>query len=260
MNSFSEIPILQREKQDSLSYQWDNAKRTYGEGIVIQQTLKGSVAFWEETGRREAGPGKALLFRYGEKTRYGLDADCSRPYILLYALITETPTVLSLYEDVKTNFGSVLRMEPKGEASTLLAHAHEARLRGGVRDRFADAETAFRLLLSLYREQIAERRGRDPVAYGKHLLDSQFRSPRNLKEWAEEIGLTREHFSREFHHRYGVTPAAHLRTLRLQHARLLLSNQSLTLEEVAAASGFASVKTFHRAFRSHFGKPPGRGR
>jgi AraC-like DNA-binding protein len=252
--------MIQRENRHNLSYFWDNKTRRERGGIVIQQTLKGSVAFWDKGGRKEAGAGRALLFRHGEDTRYGLDEACTRPYELVWLMISETPVVLALYEDLIDSFGHVLRMDVKGEAGQLLQRTRQSRELGAVRDRFSDAETAIALLMGLYREQISDRRGRDPLAYGRHLLETQFRSPRNLKEWAEEIGWTREHFSREFRVRYGETPAAFLRKLRLEHARDLLLNPGLTVDEVAAASGFANPKTFHRAFRDAYGMPPGRSR
>jgi AraC-like DNA-binding protein len=258
--SFPEILMIQEETRPYRSYFWDNSERGDFKGIVIQQTLKGSVAFWDAAGRKEAGAGQAILFRHGENTRYGLDDACQLPYEQVWMMISETPATLALYNDLITSFGAVLRMETKGEAGQLLARSLEARKRGVVRDRFSDAETVIALLMGLYREQITDRRGRDPVAFGRHLLATQFRSPRNLKQWADEIGWSREHFSREFAARYREPPAAFLRRLRLEHARRLLINPGLTVDEVGAASGFASPKTFHRAFREYFGHPPGKAR
>jgi len=95
------------------------------------------------------------------------------------------------------------------------------------------------------------------MAYGHHLLSNHFRSPRNLKEWCQQIGISREHFSRAFKERYGVSPAAFLRQLRLTHANQLLQSHHLSIHDVAAASGFASPQTFHRAFTQFYGSPPG---
>ena len=92
------------------------------------------------------------------------------------------------------------------------------------------------------------------------MLETQFRSPRNLKEWADDIGISREHFTREFHKRYEETPATFLRRLRLDHARILLRNPSLTLPDVAKASGFASAHTFYRAYKLYFGEAAGQHR
>ena len=161
---------------------------------------------------------------------------------------------------IREEFGPVLRMSEQGEAGRLAARLVEDQRHAVKRDRLYLAEGVFRLFFALYREQIGARRGNDPVAYGRHLLDTQFRSPRNMKEWCAEIGISREHFSREFSTRYGETPAAYLRKLRLRHADELLKTHTLPLADIAAASGFASEQTFHRAYRMFYGIPPGRGR
>jgi len=258
--SFPEISLVQREKHTDLDYFWDNNVREDQGGIVIQRTIRGSVAFWDAEGRKEAREGHMLLFRHGENTQYGLDERCDLPYELIWVQLSETPMVVGLYEDLLQSFGPILRMDPKGEASYLLERLSEKKEQGVLRDRFADAEMAFQLLLGIYREQISSRRGRDPIAYGRHLLETQFRSPRNLKEWVAEIGLSREHFTREFQHRFGESPARFLRELRLNHSKNLLLNPGLTVEDVALNSGFVSVKTFHRAFKEYFGVPPSDGR
>ena len=241
-------------------YFWDNKTRKDVSGFVIQRTIHGSVALWGKDGRVEAGEGQALLFRHGEDSRYGLDDACKNPYQHIWLIIAHSPVIRPIYDDLINSFGHVVRMNPKGEACQIMDRMYEARNVGAMRDRFSDAETVFALLLAIYREQVSDRRGRDPVAYGRHLLETQYRSPRNLKEWAEEIGLTREHFSREFRARYGETPATFLRSLRLENAKRLLLNPSLTVDEVSAASGFANPKTFHRAFKNAYGVPPGYSR
>jgi AraC family transcriptional regulator of arabinose operon len=48
-----------------------------------------------------------------------------------------------------------------------------------------------------------------------------------------------------------------LREARLQHATRLLEGTDLSVERVAAASGFASPFHFNRVFRVRYGTPPG---
>jgi len=236
-------------------YFWDNRTRSPS-GWVIQQTLEGS-AFYETPSRRyRVGPGACMIFRHGEDSWYGLGD--SGTYRLRWLQLSGG--IQDWAGALQQEFGPVLRMEPKGEAGTILRGLVSDVQQGIWRDRLYLAESATQLLLALYREQVGGRQGVDPVAYGRHLLETQYRSSRNLKEWAEAIGVTREHFTREFRARYGETPAAFLRRLRLEHANHLLKTHHLTLTDIAAASGFASEQTFHRAFGRHFGYPPGKAR
>jgi transcriptional regulator GlxA family with amidase domain len=48
----------------------------------------------------------------------------------------------------------------------------------------------------------------------------------------------------------------HYMTLRLARARQLLRETSLSMLEIALATGFASASQFARAFRREFGHPP----
>lgn len=255
--SLPDLCHIQKETYAKRKYFYDNSRRLTETGVVLQQTLKGSAFFEDKDGRRQVGPGQVMLFGYAEESSYGLDEKSERPYQLCWVSLTGGEGLFSLVNEIRENFGSVLQMSEKGEAGQLLARLYEDFQKGNFRDRFFMADCTYRLLIALYREQVAGVQGEDPISYGRHLLQTQFRSPRNLKEWVEEIGISREHFTREFHARYGETPASFLRRLRLEHARVLLHNHSLTLPDVASACGFASPQTFCRAFKMHFGMAAG---
>ncbi|MDF3128646.1 AraC family transcriptional regulator [Kiritimatiellaeota bacterium B1221] len=258
--SLPDIPLVQMERYTKCNYFWDNSVRKKGEGAVVQLTLKGSAYYEDRQGRRRVGPGEAMIFQFEEESVYGLDDACELPYEFCWISLTGGAGLLSLVQEIRSLFGSVVQMKEKGEAGQLLLRLHQDFISGNVRDRLYLADCAYRLLISLYREQIADIQGIDPISYGRHLLETQFRSPRNLKEWADEIGISREHFTREFRTRYGETPACFLRRLRLEHAQVLLRNHSLNLPDVATASGFASPQTFYRAYKNHFGVAAGQQR
>ena len=62
-----------------------------------------------------------------------------------------------------------------------------------------------------------------------------------------------------FKKRQGVNMMDYLHSLRIEHAkRLLLSSQDSKVSDIAAQSGFSSVKTFIRVFKSYTGVTPGR--
>lgn len=260
LDSLPDIRIIQHEIQTKNTYFWDNSRRQPERGLVVQQTLAGSAFYEDASGRYPVKPGQAILFGYGEESCYGLDKNCDLPYELCWIYLVGPEGFVDLASDIRREFGSVVQMRMDGEASLLLSRLHTDFITGNPPNRFYLAECAYRLLISIYREQVEDTRGNDPISYGRHLLESQFRSPFNLKEWADKIGISREHFTREFHSRYGETPAAYLRRLRLEHAQILLKNQTLNLEDVASASGFASAQTFHRAYKNHFGVPAGQQR
>ena len=55
----------------------------------------------------------------------------------------------------------------------------------------------------------------------------------------------------------GMTFSSYVQLLRLNQATWLLTQTQLPVTEVAAKSGFASIKTFHCVFKYQYGIAPG---
>jgi len=87
----------------------------------------------------------------------------------------------------------------------------------------------------------------DPVKTAMAICQSRFREPLGTKELAAETGLSREHLSRLFSERTGVSPGSYLRQLRVNAARQMLKERNLLLKEIALRCGFPSVRSLQRA-------------
>lgn len=77
---------------------------------------------------------------------------------------------------------------------------------------------------------------------------------------ARRAAMSERNFSRVFTREVGETPARHIETLRLEAARRQLEASSLSLDEVAEHSGFASAEVLRRAFTRRLGVSPGQYR
>lgn len=75
---------------------------------------------------------------------------------------------------------------------------------------------------------------------------------------ARLAGLSRSAFVRRFHAACGMSPGRYVQRVRLQRARHLLEQGSLSNGEVADRVGYASVAAFGRAYKSRYGEPPAR--
>ncbi len=78
-----------------------------------------------------------------------------------------------------------------------------------------------------------------------------------LERLAEVAGLSRTLFAERFRTKLGVTPMRYVSDWRLQKARALLGEPSLTVGEIARAVGYESEAAFNRAFSQHFNRTPG---
>ncbi|MFF8970083.1 helix-turn-helix domain-containing protein [Streptomyces sp. NPDC014995] len=82
-------------------------------------------------------------------------------------------------------------------------------------------------------------------------------APHTVRSLAEEVALSPSRFAHLFTEQVGHSPMRALREARLRHAARLLEGTGLSVERVAAASGFASPFHFTRVFRARYGRPPG---
>lgn len=80
----------------------------------------------------------------------------------------------------------------------------------------------------------------------------------SLDALARIAGQSRTLFVERFRERLGTSPMRYLARWRLLQARRLLARSELSVAEVAQRVGYTSESAFHRAFREHFGAPPGR--
>lgn len=81
--------------------------------------------------------------------------------------------------------------------------------------------------------------------------------PIRLEDLAREVSFSPYHFHRLFAGLVGESVGEYARRLRLERAALELRYGSRDLVTVASDAGYETQEAFTRAFRSHFGVPPG---
>ncbi|MDG9717333.1 helix-turn-helix domain-containing protein [Streptomyces sp. DH24] len=82
-------------------------------------------------------------------------------------------------------------------------------------------------------------------------------APHSVRSLAAAVALSPSRFAHLFTRQLGRSPMRALREARLRHAARLLESTDLSVDRVAAASGFASPFHFNRVFRERYGVPPG---
>lgn len=257
---FSVVSGLDEETRTHAGYFYDNRRRGHADEAVVQQTLEGAGFFEDRSGRRLVEAGHAMLFTHEEPSSYGYPPEAAgRPYRLRFVSF-RLGALAPWFARLRAEFGPILRMPSEGEASAVLQELIRRFRARDFRDRFQESEFLHRLLVALYREQVAAAQTRDPIEFGYHYLRDNFRSPLNLKELAERCGVSREHFIRAFGKRYGEPPGEMLRRLRLEQAHRMLRATLMPVRDVAPACGFADANSFCRAYRLRYGTTPGAAR
>jgi transcriptional regulator GlxA family with amidase domain len=102
--------------------------------------------------------------------------------------------------------------------------------------------------------------GRDHAFGGVHAVQDALathpeRHP-TLKALAAEAGVSSRTLTRQFKAATGATIKQYATAIRLEHARALLRDRSLTIESVAERCGFSDPRQFRRLWKRAFGEPP----
>jgi AraC-like DNA-binding protein len=77
-----------------------------------------------------------------------------------------------------------------------------------------------------------------------------------VSELAQFIEVNRPHLSRAVAETFGESLWSILRRKQLERAARLLTDSTLTIDDIAAASGFGHRSSFFRRFRNAFGMTP----
>jgi transcriptional regulator GlxA family with amidase domain len=80
--------------------------------------------------------------------------------------------------------------------------------------------------------------------------------PLAVTELARRVNLSRSRLTHLFHTELGCSPARYLREARLDRARTLVENTSLSIKEIMARVGFNDPSHFSRDFSRRHGASP----
>lgn len=86
--------------------------------------------------------------------------------------------------------------------------------------------------------------------------DSWHEGAPSIAALAARLGVSARHVRRIFEAQWGVSPLQYLQTRRLLTAKQLLTDTPLPITQVAALSGYASVRRFNAAFAEHYRLQP----
>ena len=236
-------------------YFYDNRGRK-PDSCVIQVVEAGQVLVRATDGTSHlASAGQAFLFRQGEDSTYGFPPNNTLPYLTQWLLLSGAG-LAAHWDYLRTLNGPVI----PATDGLLAGMRHLAELAAPrtrcSRPAMALAVHAFVMhLITSVGER--HRQTQSPVERAIDDLVATPAAPWALKEVADKHGVSREHLTRAFLERIGTSPAAWLNQARVAKARHLLAQTDITLRDVAAQAGFASLHTMARLLKEATGLSPG---
>ncbi|AYH43943.1 GlxA family transcriptional regulator [Azoarcus sp. DN11] len=88
------------------------------------------------------------------------------------------------------------------------------------------------------------------------LMEANIEEPLELEDLAETANVSRRQVERLFLKHLGCSPSRYYQNVRLNRARQLLRQTSMTVIQVADACGFASAPHFSKRYHALYGLPP----
>ncbi|MEM9220367.1 MAG: AraC family transcriptional regulator [Cyanobacteria bacterium P01_F01_bin.150] len=104
--------------------------------------------------------------------------------------------------------------------------------------------------VSLKPEQI------ERIHYAKEILVKDLNNPPSLAELARQVGLNDYLLKQGFRQVFGTTVFGELQAYRLDFAKQLLAEKSISMTEISRLVGYANRNAFSRAFKRKFGFSP----
>ncbi len=95
------------------------------------------------------------------------------------------------------------------------------------------------------------------VGQAVELLHSQPERRWTVAHVANEVGMSRTHFSQRFRRTVGESPMRYLARVRLSRAAGFLTTTNLTVYAIAQSTGYDSEASLGKAFKRAFGQSPG---
>jgi two-component system response regulator YesN len=118
-------------------------------------------------------------------------------------------------------------------------------------------------LKTLYTEiiniTIAQRKNRVRLDLGEvqRYIGQHFYESVSLESIALHFMVTKEHLSRAYKAATGETVSDSITRLRMERARVLITQERMAIKDAAGMSGYEDLPYFYRVFKKHFGFPPG---
>ncbi len=244
-----------REREDNPRYRWDNHERGGDSFVIFQYTHsgRGEIAF----GGRDhpVPPGHAFIATVPEASCYAFPRTAPEPWIFSW-LNFYGDLALQLWRGLRDRVGPVVPLSPS--SIRLLESLIVQAKRRQWRDPYEASGAAYAFYLEIMRHArpTAPTLGLGPSARTIAYLRRHYQEPLRMKEVAAVAGVSREHFSRLFFKQTGESPAAFLRTIRLEAAARLLRSTDQPIYEIALRSGFPNASKLGLFFRRRYRMSP----
>jgi AraC-like DNA-binding protein len=220
----------------------------------------GRLRYFDQELRIE--PGQALLLYFPYDHHSWIEAGERWEYLFLTLAGRE---VISCVREVADNLGPVVTLAANSPTLARVAGACVDALAHRIESPYQGSALAHAILMELLGEC------RPPTQASTCWLQAvptfvmeveefcrqNYARPIGVADMARVAKMSRFHFTRLFQRVWGISPGRYLGLVRLERAMHLARAGGFAVKDLAQQCGYSTANYFCKAFRRHFGVPPG---
>lgn len=224
-----------------------SVKRDYLDFYSVICVLDGQMVLFYEGKEYTVKKGEAVLLDFRKPHEYRVDGN----YLDKWEMVFKGNASEAFYERITSQWGHKFKMV--GRLKETLESLREELESPFPKDHMIS------MLIHIMFCRIVEQKSvklSPPVEEALAFMFANFQRPLQIGEIAEHVALSRHYFSRRFMKETGRTPYEYLAEIRINAAKGLLTEKTLSVAEVAERCGFVNTSHFTRYFRSKTGQTP----
>ncbi len=229
-------------------------------GGQFSLTLSGEGRFKRGEKEYVLTPGCGFLHNHFDiSTSYWYPETSRQPWVFLW-IAFDGKAVEEMIADMVARYGSFYDLGPDGGDVTQILRSWQ-RYRSSVQ--VLSPPEGAELTTSIFAELAASVEAGTEAAPGNRLVRKAQQIVMDkvelgirVNDIAEELLVSREHLSRIYHELTGARLSDYIRKARINHARGLLRQSNLSVQEVASRLGYESQAAFARVFRQYYDASP----
>ncbi|MAX25126.1 MAG: hypothetical protein CMJ19_11545 [Phycisphaeraceae bacterium] len=237
-------------------YHWRNHDRGPHHCVSIQYNIRGSSVYVERGQKFIVKPQQAFVFSYMEDSSYYLDPDRDEIYECIWLNLSGAG-LREHWHYLRQQFGSILTIDPKSTTMRTIHQIYDMAAPKHNTDPYDMATAIYRLVMQIADDMRARwQKTESPVDQAIEQLLQHPTGTLSLKSIAARFDVSREHLTRRFVEKIGISPGQFLIQQKLQRALILLKETNLSVAQVADQSGFGTSHTLIRQMQTTHGMSP----
>ncbi len=246
------------ETINSNSYSWDNEKHGTGEQYgFFQYTLSGTGHLLLDNNRHKCERECGFLCTTDHHFKYWFDKATDSTWEFLWIGFSGT-SAISIIKSIQTGFGKFVKLPISSRCIHTIYELYSKANKNQWHNETELSSMGYLFLLQLI-EDLRKKHTNDTterIDESAHYIKTHFDESISVELLALRYGYSREHFSRLFSQRIGLSPTQYILDCRLEQAKRLVCENKLSLKQIADKCGLKDANYLCSLFRKRYKTSP----